>query len=344
MHIVLIHSEYWLNRQTARMLYLPWKWYRHGHHLTPSPLLSIALRYCVYCIRAGLLNNAVPNHCTYRISRAQTADQKYWENKSTEQTQKGKIERKTAKRIEATTSCMCQNKRSHTFGNETNVMRAIRESYYMCTFNNISIKLTLCCVFGAAWTMLFSPTYSVFFPLILLSSYNFFFSLPFVSLFWSSVTLFFLVFILFQLNTVHCLLLLLPAVLWLLSIGKRDIFIRFKFRLHFLFANSQPENGKLIWMCCFLTNQSDSQSVRICKYVSSKSSHHILCACLCVRVRVRVCAYWNRERMKEKIIQKQQRWTTKANTSHQSLWRKPKNKTGAKMKIKKNVCRKHKTK
>lgn len=177
MHIVLIHSEYWLNRQTARMLYLPWKWYRHGHHLTPSPLLSIALRYCVYCIRAGLLNNAVPNHCTYRISRAQTADQKYWENKSTEQTQKGKIERKTAKRIEATTSCMCQNKRSHTFGNETNVMRAIRESYYMCTFNNISIKLTLCCVFGAAWTMLFSPTYSVFFSHWFFSRRIIFFSL-----------------------------------------------------------------------------------------------------------------------------------------------------------------------
>lgn len=101
---------------------------------------------------------------------------------------------------------------------------------------------------------------NIFFPPLLF--------FPFVSSFWSSVTYVFFFFSFFSQLMLYSLA--------LLSIGKRDIFIRFQNSFAHTYSHSSTtEERKAHLDVAFLTNQSDIQSVRICKCMSSKSSHRI---------------------------------------------------------------------
>lgn len=152
----------------------------------------------------------------------------------------------------------------------------------MCTFNNISIKLTCAvCIFCRMNHVIFTSFLCFFFSRALHAD---FFSSSFSWCFSLCSRLDHLLPFFSHSYSIHCRL---------LSIGNRDIFIRFEFRLHsvscvrsILFAFSlslslslahsdSVRNGKAHLDVAFLTNQSDIQSVRICKCMSSKSSSHI---------------------------------------------------------------------
>lgn len=129
----------------------------------------------------------------------------------------------------------------------------------MCTFNNISIKLTrTVCIFcrmnhviftkfSIVFFLPFSSSCSLFIFTLSFSFYlNLYIPLPPVLLFFSlsyprldHLLHFFSRLML----SIHCCL---------LSIGNRDIFIRFRFCLHFILRPRDPfhaiQNEKLIWM------------------------------------------------------------------------------------------------
>lgn len=98
---------------------------------------------------------------------------------------------------------------------------SIRESYYMCTFNNISIKLTCAvCIFCRMNHVIFTSFLCFFCSRALHAD---FFSSSFSWCFSLCSRLDHLLPFFSHSYSIHCRL---------LSIGNRDIFIRFEFRLH----------------------------------------------------------------------------------------------------------------
>lgn len=121
------------------------KWYRHGRHLTPSQLLSIAFIF-LYCMHAGLFW-IVPFQTIARTGIENNKKTKTKNNEEKETLRKKKRARYKVQRAKVTYRERWEVTYTHSEVRPNDVCTSHCYSwiillYYMCTFNNISIKLT----------------------------------------------------------------------------------------------------------------------------------------------------------------------------------------------------------